>query len=358
MKDLLQKTLEHLEHLVACDTQNPPRLTAQSGVIGYLRTQLGDFDLDFTDHGDGCHNLLATRGEPRILFNFHLDTVPASDAWQTDPFELQVDDERAVGLGACDIKGASACMLAAVEQTDGDVALLFTTDEEAGKSRCVRKFLERGLDFDAVIVAEPTQAKAVVEHRGISTARGVFSGVAGHASERRALADSAVHRAVRWAHEALAFAEGHEATTYRGLSGIRFNLGLLEGGIKPNVIAPEATVRFGCRPLPDQDGQALIAEIQRLAPDDADVDWQAGFFGPTLPADGDAAAARSIAEGLGLEIGEPVDFWTEAALFSEGGYPAVVYGPADIARAHTAGEWVALAQLEDVSEMYVRLLEE
>lgn len=362
MSDLLQNTLRHLRELVACDTQNPPRQIADSGIIGYLRKQLATFDLEFEDHGEGCQSLLAVRGEPRILFNFHVDTVPASDAWQTDPFEMCVEEDRAVGLGACDIKGAAACMLAAVEEADGDVALLFTTDEEAGSSRCVKKFLERRRDFDAVIVAEPTEAEAVLEHRGIATYTGTFHGVPGHASDRRALEDSAVHRAVRWAEAALEYAERHEETTFKTLSGIRFNLGVLEGGIKPNIIAPSATVRFGFRPLPDQEPEAVMADFEALAPTDAHVEWAPGFYGPTLPADGGstigevAKDARQLAHDLGISIGEPVDFWTEASLFSEAGFTSFVYGPGDIAQAHTAGEWVALDQLSRVAETYSRIL--
>ncbi|QDG52839.1 acetylornithine deacetylase [Persicimonas caeni] len=362
MSDLLSTTLDHLRELVACDTQNPPRQIADSGIIRYLRARLATFDLEFEDHGEGCQSLLAVRGEPRVLFNFHIDTVPASEKWETDPFDLVVDDERAVGLGACDIKGAAACMLAAVEETDGDVALLFTSDEEAGSSRCVRQFLKRRRDYDAVIVAEPTQAEAVLEHRGIATYTGTFHGIAGHASDRRALEDSAVHRAVRWAEAALEYAERNERTSYKSLSGIRFNLGVFEGGIKPNIIAPSATVRFGFRPLPDQDAEAVMADFEALAPTDAHVEWAPGFYGPTLPAEGGkgkgevAADARRLADDLGLPVGDPVDFWTEASLFSEAGFTSLVYGPGDIAQAHTAGEWVALEQLKRVAETYRRLL--
>ena len=357
MAALVDRALTHLSALVACDTQNPPRRTTDSGIVEYLRENLPGFRIKFEDLGDGCQNILAVRGNPRILYNFHVDTVPASESWSSDPFELVVEEGRAIGLGACDIKGASACMLAAAEVTDGDLALLFSTDEEAGSSRCVRTFVESEEfeRFEAVIVAEPTEAGAVVEHRGIATCTGEFRGVAGHASKRRALTDSAVHRASRWAAAALSAAEEFENRTYRSLSGIRFNLGVFDGGIKPNIIAPDATVRFGCRPLPDQHGPDLLAELQALA--DADhVEWTPGFYGPTLPAIGDASKARQLAEELGLEIGEAVDFWTEASLFSEAGVPAIVFGPGDIAQAHTADEWVAVEQLEAVARKYTEMI--
>lgn len=57
-------------------------------------------------------------------------------------------------------------------------------------------------------------------------------------------------------------------------------------------------------------------------------------------------AARDLAEELGLPVGNAVDFWTEASLFSEAGLTALVFGPGDIAQAHTADEWVSLAQLQ------------
>ncbi len=56
-------------------------------------------------------------------------------------------------------------------------------------------------------------------------------------------------------------------------------------------------------------------------------------------------------------MGEPVDFWTEASLFSQKGLPAIVYGPGRIAQAHTADEWVALAELAEPTEVYTRILE-
>jgi acetylornithine deacetylase len=375
-----KKSLEHLEALVGFNTQNPPRAIDDDGLFAYLRDQLDGFDVDLWDLGDGCLGLHAVRGEPDLLFNFHVDTVPASDDWSSDPFDLRVADGRAVGLGACDIKGASACMLAAVERLDAstDLALLFTSDEEAGSSRCVRHFLTESHGYDGVIVAEPTGAKAVAEHRGIMTATGHFSGRAGHASDPRALEDNALHRLTRWADAALAYAEDQQEEQFRNLNGIRFNIGRIEGGVKPNVIAPEATVRFGFRPRPDQRMEKVFDEICGLAngaraaspPESentnsgagkaarAPVDWEEGFVAPPLPADpDDRGAGRRLADNLGLPVAQPVDFWTEAALFSEAGYPTVVFGPGDIAQAHTADEWVALDQLAAVTDAYLDILE-
>jgi acetylornithine deacetylase len=353
----LGEALALLERLVACDTRNPPRSIGREGLFELLIHELGaGFRVELVDLGEGCLSLLAVRGEPSLLFNVHVDTVPADAGWTGDPLRLRIEGDRAIGLGAADIKGAAACLVTAARRTRGDVALLFTSDEEAGSSRCVRAFLEERRPFRGVVVGEPTRCRAVLEHRGIATCSAEIRGVAGHASAARALEDSALHEAVRWASAALAFAEEQERRRYKNLSGVRFNLGVLGGGTKANMIASSATLRFGVRPLPDQRPDELVAAIAALAPRPDRATFTPGFLAPPLPAPGGLEAAEELARSLRLPTSEPVDFWTEAALFSESGYPTLVFGPGRIEEAHTAGEWVALDELASALATYERLL--
>ena len=362
MTDLVAATLAHLRALVGFDTRNPPRAIDEGGIFAYLRAQLGGFECTTTDHGAGAVSLHAVRGRPKLLFNVHLDTVPDSPAWSASPFELRVDGERAIGLGACDIKGAAAAMLTAASMSDGDAAVLFTSDEEANDARCIAAFLsDPRREYDAVIVAEPTRCEAVLAHRGISSVLMRFSGRAGHASGGNTAADSAVHQAMRWGARALDHVETQAHTRFGGLTGLRFNIGRVEGGIKANVIAPAAALRFGFRPLPSMDTDTLLERFRALA-ERAPAEFTETFRGPPLPA-GDIAeaesrrlAARDRADALGLPIGNAVDFWTEASLFSQVGYDAFVFGPGDIAQAHTADEWVALSQLQRYTETITRLI--
>lgn len=356
--EALASVLARLEELVSFDTRNPPRVIDRRGIVGHLAGVLeAGFSCKVTDHGEGCVSLLAVRGAPKVLFNVHIDTVPADPGWKGDPLRLHVEDDRAIGLGACDVKGAAACLVEAALRTPRgkDAALLFTTDEEAGSSRCVRAFLASRHGFERVVVAEPTRCRAILEHRGLATCNGTFHGTGGHASAPRALTDSALHEAVRWASRALAFAEGQEAESYKGLQGIRFNLGVMSGGTKANMIAAAAELRYGVRPRPDQSPHGLLAEIGALAPHADRVTWTAGFVAPPLPAPGKLDGAARLASDLGLPAGDPVDFWTEAALFSEAGLDAIVFGPGDIAQAHTAGEWVALSDLAAALAAYERI---
>ena len=361
MTELLADTLDHLERLVSFDTRNPPRAIAADGIFAYIRAQLPGFEVEVSDHGAGAVSLYAVRGRPKYLFNVHLDTVPDSPHWSADPHAMRRLDDRVVGLGVCDIKGAAAALIAAANATGGDAAFLFSSDEEANDPRCIAAFLARGLPYEAVLVAEPTQCEAVLAHRGISSVLMRFAGTAGHASGRQDPAASALHQAVRWGGRALDRVESLAHARFGGLTGLRFNIGRVEGGIKANMIAPAAELRFGFRPLPSMDVDALLADFAGLA-EPAAAHFEDTFRGPSLPS-GDIAraeerrlAARDVADELGLPIGNAVDFWTEASLFSAAGHTALVYGPGDIAQAHTADEWVSLDQLRTYAESVRRIL--
>lgn len=364
----LEKVLEILTKLVGFDTQNPPRdIYTEGGIVSYIQSQLVDHGFEFKiyDAADGCIGLLATRGETSRLFNFHIDTVPIAPNWTRDPHNLTVEGDRAYGLGACDIKGASACMIAVAQQTTAPLALLFSTDEEHGSSLAVKTFLEQNQDYQEVIVSEPTLAQAVLAHRGIQSGRIDFAGVSGHGSAARAITDNAIHKAATWLSATLDWIKQNDAS-FQNLTAVPFNSGKIEGGIKANMIAAECGMNFGFRPLPGMDSGKMLETMYQIATEkvgisEDDVELQALFFGPTLPAanqDFDTAyqAGKKLAESCQLTVGPAVDFWTEASLFSQACMTALVYGPGDIAQAHTPDEWVALEQLQTVADKYLEIL--
>ena len=86
-------------------------IAAEGGIFGYLRERLPGFDVQVVDYGAGAVSLYAVRGTPKYLFNVHLDTVPDSPHWSADPHVMRRLDDRVVGLGVCDIKGAAAALV-------------------------------------------------------------------------------------------------------------------------------------------------------------------------------------------------------------------------------------------------------
>ena len=231
MSALLDATLKHLTALVGFDTRNPPRTIDTGGIFDYLRAQLPGFTVTVTDFGAGAVALCAVRGEPKYLFNVHLDTVPDSPHWSADPHVMRRLGDRVVGLGVCDIKGAAAALVAAANAGDGDAAFLFSSDEEANDPRCIAAFLARGIPYEAVLVAEPTMGEAVLAHRGISSVLMKFAGRAGHASGKQDPAASALHQAVRWGDRALDHVDSLAHARFGGLSGWAERLPYISSGI-------------------------------------------------------------------------------------------------------------------------------
>lgn len=355
----LQAVIERLSQLVACDTQNPPRqIKADAEIFQHCEAAVGNrFQIRTWDHDHGHLSWYAVRGKPKVLFNVHLDTVPLGEGWSSDPLQLQLRDERAYGRGSCDIKGAAAVLLTLAQQGAANLALLFTTDEEGAGGCCVEKFLQSGEAerFDQVVVAEPTGCQAVLAHRGFLSVKTRFTGVPGHSSEARALTDNANHQMVHWAHAALEVAR--EYKTSERDPGSCMNIGLIDGGTKSNVIAGGAFVHWSARLKPGDSNEKFLHDIQACVRPGATVDWEVPFAGEPLPASGQSSAeAEEFCARAGLPCSAPVDFWTEASLFSAAGLPALVLGPGNIAQAHITDEWVALSQLQRAYELYGQLV--
>lgn len=355
---MIDPILEHLARLIECDSQNPPRaFDAGASMFVYCREHLeaAGFSVEVSDYGDGHVNLYARRGEPKVLFNCHLDTVPVGEGWTRPPLTLTVENDRAYGRGACDIKGAAAALLAVAEDSDHPMAILFSSDEEGAGGCCVKNFLQipENLGFEQVVVCEPTGCEAILAHRGYLSVKGHFSGVMGHSSEFRALNDNANHRAARWTVAALDHCEAQA----RAGRHTCFNLGLVAGGTKSNVIAGDARIHYSARLGPGQSNELLLEALKGLGGADQYARWDVPFAGPPLPAAGqDDSAARHFCQQHKLQIGDPVGFWTEASLFSDAGLSALVLGPGDIAQAHAVDEWVGLEQLTRAFDLYTRIV--
>ncbi len=355
--------LEWLTRLIACDSQNPPReISANGSLLGTVRDALGDsFQFSVNDFGRGRVNLLARRGSPRTLFNVHLDTVPIgeTDQWTKPPLSATVSDGRVFGRGACDIKGAAACLIAAARNSKDDVAILFSTDEEGAESCCIDQFVASPecQTFQEFVICEPTKCHATIGHRGYLSVAMEFSGQTGHTSQHAMLSQSANHRAIDWTQEMLQRLSQFQAEQLSD-QNCCFNVGTISGGIKNNVIADRCQVTWSAR-LPGgyTNQQLLDFCFPKSSQGDDRFGWRVTFDGAPLPGNSQQMQlAEAFCKHLDLSIGPQVDFWTEAAIFAQTGKPTIVLGPGDIQQAHAADEWVSVSQLEQCATIYQRLM--
>ena len=114
---------------------------------------------------------------PHLIFDGHLDVVPAGDGWTTDPYTPLIRDGRLIGRGAADMKGGVAAMIAAAEAVQraelplrGTLTLAIVADEEEGGGG-TRHLVDSGLRGTWAIVPEPTELYPVVAHKGSANLR-------------------------------------------------------------------------------------------------------------------------------------------------------------------------------------------
>jgi len=121
-----------------------------------------------------------------VAFICHTDTVPYAAAW-SGALELRERDGRLHGCGACDVKGALACFLAAIDgaaesEIDAGAGLVLTADEEIGCEGMERLLAAGGLRIGAAIVSEPTSLRAGVAGKGYGLARVTVDGAEAHSA--------------------------------------------------------------------------------------------------------------------------------------------------------------------------------
>ncbi|MFK8012217.1 MAG: acetylornithine deacetylase [Marinicellaceae bacterium] len=358
---MINNILKNLDFLIQQDTQNPPRKICQDDLLyQHLTSHFGSFgfEVEITDLGEGHVIFYAKKGKPSVLFNVHLDTVPVTsstlDDWNHDPFKLTIDAGKAYGRGSCDIKGAAACLMELAKSYD-NMAVLFTSDEEGANGCCVKNFIKETdlSQYHQMVIAEPTLSQAVLSHRGYLSTYVEFYGECGHSSMAIALKSNAIHKANHWLTNALEYAQSF--VNDQNPAGICFNVGVVKGGEKNNMIAEKVNLDFSARVPAGMSSKQVFDELKAF---DSESRWTAGMMAPPLPADNqNDKSALEFCKEHHLQIANPVDFWTEAALFSQAGFPAIVLGPGNIKQAHTIDEWVEVSQLEKIAHIYAGILD-
>jgi acetylornithine deacetylase/succinyl-diaminopimelate desuccinylase len=298
--------------------------------------------------------LRGSRPGPVLMFNAHLDTVP--------PYGMTLDahvrEGRLVGRGAADMKGALAAMIAAASRVAeagdfaGELMITGVAGEENG-SPGTRTLVAGGIRADFAIVGEPTMMRVGRAHKGAMWARATFHGVATHGSVPQNGVNAVYHAARFVTAVETRLAPALARHTHPLLGPATVNVGVIAGGDRPPMVPARCVVELDRRWLPGEDHDAVLGEIQALAPAATveEMAGTAGFVHAPLDCPQDDPYLLLLCEVAG---GEPVglQFWTDAALLAAHGTPAVVCGPGDIAQAHSLDEWVAVDQLERAAEVY------
>jgi len=316
-------------------------------------------------------NLLArlapsTKAKQRLLLAPHLDTVGGAEV-PGALFTPCVKGDRLFGRGACDTKGSVAAMFAALcefaasgkRPAQTEIVFAGLIDEECGQAGS-RALANGGFKADLAIVGEPTRLKAVTTHKGTMWLRLETRGKAAHGA-RPELGRNAVHEMAR----VVDLIETTYAAELRRrrhplLGRASINVGSIRGGKQPNIVPDQCMILIDRRTLPGESNAEVIREIKKLLRKNglsAIVSpTQAGRCGP-METDPEQPLIRQLFRSFGQKVPVGVDYFSDAGILAEGGIPSVVFGPGDIAQAHTPGEWISLRQLERSKQMLLRFFQ-
>lgn len=352
-------------------TDVPPEIAHEGRVTDFLEARLRDLGVPFrrTAVAPGRDNLVATYTPPtpapfHVLWEAHQDTVPV-DGMVIDPFAGVTTDGKLYGRGACDVKAGIAAMLTAFarlvrEKPPGSAAvtLAFTIDEEH-TFLGVQHLMESGVRADFAVVAEPTGLDIVIAHKGVARWQLDTAGVAGHSS-RPDRGVNAVYRMARVVRRIEEYAARLETSRYDPLLGPpTLSVGVIHGGVSPNTIPDHCRIEIDRRLLPGESAAAAVADLEQFLRDSADVNFPVTTIPPRLACPPlNPAGSEELVKKLGAAIGGHavvgVPYGTDASTIAEAGVPAVVFGPGDIAQAHTKDEWVDLAEVERAADILYR----
>lgn len=275
-------------------------------------------------------NVIAAVGEPAVVFSTHLDCVPPF-------FPSRLEGGLLYGRGACDAKGILAAQVAAAERlrASGEtrVGLVFVAGEERGSegAAAANRIASRSR---YLINGEPTDNRLGAATRGVLRVRLRTIGRAAHSgypelgrSAIEALVDVLVSlRTASWPEDSV-------------LGRTHYSVGLIEGGVAPNVVPPHAAAELLFRTTGPHDAvRQVLAE-----------------------AVGDRAVIEEVLEvpPVHLETRDGFEtavfaYTTDIPLLSNWGTPLLL-GPGSIHVAHTDQEHVRVDELLEAVDLYHRL---
>jgi len=277
----------------------------------------------------GCANVIATLDPPAVVLSTHYDCVPPF-------FPSRIENGRLYGRGACDAKGILAAQIAAAERlrASGErrVGLLFVVGEERGSDGAMAaNGTPPGSRF--LINGEPTDNRLGVATRGVLRIRLRASGRAAHSAHPEQ-GESAIDKLI----DALILLRSVPLPSDPELGSTYYSIGLIEGGVAPNVISPHASAEVLFRTVgPAEEILTAIRPLHALVTSEEIL---------RVP----EVRLRTV-PGFDTAV---FAFTTDVPFLAAWGTP-LLFGPGSILVAHTAEEHLEIEQLNRAVDAYEQL---
>lgn len=369
------EVLRFARALVAAPSENPGGAEEEAAAVaGDILSGLGATAATIRGEA-GRPSVVGRVGDgarPRLAWNGHLDVVPAGEpsTWTHPPFAGEVAGGRLIGRGAADMKGAIAAALGAVAairragvSLGGGLDLHLAADEELTGIHGTRVLRDRGLlDQDACIVGEPSELRLGLAERGGAWITAIAHGRAAHGSTPHL----GVNAIITMARLLLRLPEVLPDREHPLVGRPTVNAAIVAGGRAPNVVPDRCELDVDRRIVPGETEDEVLAAFERLAAElrrdhpETDLEFRIREWTDAAEAPADSAIADMCRTAVGEETGRvPPDVGftgiTDARFYiNDAGIPTVILGPGSLTIAHTANEWVEVADLVTASRVYAR----
>jgi acetylornithine deacetylase len=275
-------------------------------------------------------NVIAAIGEPELVFSTHFDCVPPF-------FPSRIEDGVLYGRGACDAKGILAAQVAAAErlraQGETRIGLVFVGGEERGSdgAKAANRIASKSR---FLINGEPTELRLGAATRGAFRVRLKAKGKAAHSGYPE-LGESAIDKLI----DCLVALRNAPWPSDALLGTTHFTVGLISGGVAPNVISPHAEAEVFFRTVGDH--QPVRDILHRALNDRVEVEEIL-----ELP-----AVRLHTVPGFDTAV---FSYFSDVPFLSNWGMPLLI-GPGTIHVAHTDREHIAIADLDRAVDSYATL---
>lgn len=276
-------------------------------------------------------NVMAWVDDPVVVFSTHFDCVPAF-------FPSRLDNGRLYGRGSSDAKGILAAQLLAAERlrTAGErrVGMLFVAGEERGSDGAIVANGAAPASARFLINGEPTDNRLATATRGVYRVKLSAQGRAAHSS-RPDLGDSAIEKLI----DVLVALRSAPWPADPDLGGTHYTVGVISGGVAPNVIPANASAELLFRSVGSESD--ICAAIDQAVAGRVVVDHVL-----TVP-----PVRLKTLPGFDTAV---FSFTTDIPFLHKWGEPLLL-GPGSVTEAHTADESVAISELCEAADLYERL---
>lgn len=272
-----EEQLTVLKKIISIQTVNKNEAELAKYIAGLFQPYVGaEVKIEKVNYAPGRDNLVVTIGNGGKVLGYsgHMDVVAPGDlaAWDTDPFEPVVKDDKLYGRGACDMKSGLAALVVALlemlekgQQPAGTIKLLATVGEETGNYGAAQLTkLGYADDLDGLVIAEPQDDLQAITYacKGVIDYHVTSVGKAAHSS-RPEMGINAIDNLLEFVQQAKAALAKFDHSD-PALGKLTHVISLINGGEQINSVPSAVTLGGNVRTIPEYPNQVVYDELAKI----------------------------------------------------------------------------------------------